>query len=157
MDKAESTEGIVETVPSGEKFAKAICGDTKPETVEEALKRWDSGGTLWTVERGGIGPGYEQAIQVGAIELCRVLVGKELPEDDEPLNQMFDQGLHEVCKEFDLGLSGAQAEAIQQLACRYLRDGWKNTVDSVPFDSRIMISNVWPGQRKSVLPAKKST
>ena len=27
----------------------------------EQLRRWDAGDSIWTVEMGGLGPGYEQA------------------------------------------------------------------------------------------------
>ena len=40
-------------------------------TVKDLLDTWDSGSTIWSVEMGGIGPGYEQAIQVLMVELCR--------------------------------------------------------------------------------------
>ncbi len=32
-----------------------------PENAKEAVEIWDKGGTLWSIEMGGLGPGYEQA------------------------------------------------------------------------------------------------
>ncbi|KKK93920.1 hypothetical protein LCGC14_2688070 [marine sediment metagenome] len=35
-----------------------------PKTLDEAIERWDAGRSLFSVEMGGLGPGYEQAIQI---------------------------------------------------------------------------------------------
>jgi hypothetical protein len=60
------------------------------ETVTEMLKAWDDGETIWSVELGGLGPGYEQTIQVAAVEFARA--GKDMPrtEDDEKDTKAFD-------------------------------------------------------------------
>lgn len=42
-----------------------------PETCEEALARWDAGETVFTAEMGGLGPGYEQAIQETVCPKCQ--------------------------------------------------------------------------------------
>lgn len=42
----------------------------------EWLKRWDAGQTVWSIEMGGLGPGYEQAIQIAAAEILRHLLEK---------------------------------------------------------------------------------
>ena len=88
------------TIESGSNILGRQLLRDKPKTVKEALVQWDNGGTLWTVEMGGLGPGYEQAIQIGTIELCRLMVDKEFPEDDGELDKMFDDGLHEVCRAY---------------------------------------------------------
>lgn len=44
---------------------------TYGKTVEDVLRRWDEGSSVWSVEMGGLGPGYEQCIQVLAMELIR--------------------------------------------------------------------------------------
>ena len=41
------------------------------DTAREQVERWDAGQSIWTLEMGGMGPGYEQAIQVLAIEITR--------------------------------------------------------------------------------------
>lgn len=47
-------------------------------TAEEILAKWDANETLWSVELGGLGPGYEQAIQAGAMEALRWLLAKQI-------------------------------------------------------------------------------
>jgi hypothetical protein len=43
----------------------------KPTSIEEALAAWDRGDEVETVEMGGMGDGYEMAIQCVAFELLR--------------------------------------------------------------------------------------
>ena len=144
-EEIKSTQATDQPMTLGED----IFGNSSPDTVKEAISRWDKGGHLWTVEMGGIGPGYEQTIQVGVIEVCRLLVDKELPKTDEELNKQYDDAMHAVCQNFELGLSGAQAQVIKSLAYHYIRDGWKKTIDSFDDkDRHIMVSKHWPGQPK---------
>jgi len=113
-----------------------------PKDIEDAVARWDRGETVWSVEMGGLGPGYEQAIQVGMIELLRRLIGVELPGIDENWHDFLDGHLTEVLKEFDLGLSGAQAGAIMNLAAKFASRGWLATEEVQ--DRMILISKHWP-------------
>ena len=48
--------------------------DSFEETAAEMVETWDTGELVWSISMGGLGPGYEQAIQVLAIELMRDLV-----------------------------------------------------------------------------------
>ena len=43
----------------------------EPNTAAELVAAWDRGDLVPTIEMGGLGPGYEQAIQVLMIELLR--------------------------------------------------------------------------------------
>lgn len=113
-----------------------------PKDIEDAVKRWDAGETVWSVEMGGMGPGYEQAIQVGMIELSRRLIGVELPKVDENWHDFLDGHLREVLKEHDLGLSRTQAGAIMNLTAKFASRGW-NAVEGVE-DRMIQISKEWP-------------
>ena len=127
--------------------------DLYPETVEDALSKWDGMETVFTIEMGGLGPGYEQAIQIGVIEMCRLLLGEKFPEDNKELNDFFDKNLSTVNRKFDLQLSGAQAGAINNLSYRYLKNGWANTIRDFKKqcpeqeDRIILVSNHWPGQK----------
>lgn len=119
----------------------------------EAVAVFDRGEILSTVEMGGLGPGYEQCIQIGAIELIRKMAEKTLPdvegEETEATRKAWDgwadPELHEVDREQHLQLSGAQAGAIKSLAYRALRDGWDAMVESAPADRRIQFSKHFPG------------
>ena len=130
--------------------------DLYPETIDAALKQWDDGDVVWTIEMGGLGPGYEQAIQVGVIELCRRIKDLELPDSSEEdengrnkLNEFLDAHLHKVCRDVETldGLSGAQAGAIKNLAYNYYTYGWRDTLLKVDRERRTMISNSWPRRK----------
>lgn len=53
------------------------------ETAAEALAAWDEGKIVTTVELGGLGPGYEQAIQVCAFEMIRDTLAAHLAATEE--------------------------------------------------------------------------
>jgi len=118
--------------------------DTERVAVDarEQVRRWDAGDSIWTTEMGGIGPGYEQAIQVAAIELTRDNLGRPLPEPESKEAKTWgDDTLRRV---ESMGLSGAQWGAARQLAYRWLRDGPAATHNQTPEDRRILASNTWP-------------
>ena len=48
-----------------------------PKSVAELLDRWDNDEQVQSISLGGIGPGYEQAIQETAIEFARAGLEKE--------------------------------------------------------------------------------
>jgi len=138
-----------------------------PRTAREALAKWDAGESVWTVELGGIGPGYEQAIQIGVFETIRVLIGRdcehrfsEAREADKRLYdsdaKALDAAIHEINEKMDLGLSGAQAGAIKWMTYRTMRDGWQAVLlQAKAKDQTTLVSKHWPGQPRTV--AEKPT
>ena len=71
--------------------------DLYPQTALDALAAWDRGEHVWTVELGGIGPGYEMAIQTLAFELIRAhsegrlaLPPPETPTDGREMARLSD-------------------------------------------------------------------
>src|SRR5437667_4684256 len=105
-----------------------------PLTVDDALTRWDSGDSIFTVEMGGLGPGYEQCIHIVCFALLRHFkdAPRELFDDSEEsrarIGHMMDEWLWAEPEINKLGLSGAQAGAGKTLAYRALRDGWREMV-----------------------------
>lgn len=111
--------------------------------LKDALAKWDAGHPVWTIEMGGLGPGYEQCIQVGAFEVAKRLQDVALPEGTEPLNKLLDDTLRAVMKAVAPaldGLSGAQAGAINNLAYHFVKDGYDETLHQVGSDRRIQAS-----------------
>ena len=102
-----------------------------PETVEEWLRRWDSGKSVWSVSMGGIGPSYEQCIQITAAEMMRSLLASDIDlerfKSDKSYNrELWDsiESTENVKAVFDrLGLSGAQVGAAKNLAAIFYRKG----------------------------------
>lgn len=105
--------------------------------VAESLRAWDSGEIVWTVEMGGLGPGYEQAIQVLVIELLR-----EGATDDAAI----DRALARIRgDEPSSGYSGGQVGAACGLAARVLQIGWTAAFTEVADPERkIMVSRQFP-------------
>jgi len=95
-------------------------------TAQEALTKWDAGEVLWTIEMGGIGPSYEQAIHLAVFEIIRA---------GGDADKAALQGL---------GLSGAQAGAAKSIASRAIEKGWDGMLATVPADRKIMVEKRWP-------------
>lgn len=119
-----------------------------PDTAREALRRWDAGQSVFTVEMGGLGPGYEQAIQILVFEIIREHIGqhKPLPKPGTSANGWMDSCAHRV-SETAGGFSGAQVGAAKNLAYYYLKDGYAKTLESFKEkdkDRTIQVSNFWP-------------
>ena len=127
------------------KKAKMSVLDILPEHARDALARWDAGLNVLTVEMGGLGPGYEQCIQIAVFEIIRDMLDQKLP--DVLVDSWGGQSLTRVDRE--LGLSGAQAGAAQYLAYVYLRDGWKAVVDEMDADRRIQVNREFPHLREA--------
>lgn len=122
----------------------------RPQSVEEALAAWDRGDEVETVEMGGMGAGYEMAIQCVVFELLR---GIEADPDlkkaivETPKGERFDPSVTDKldalthaadAKDPDTGkyklggLSGAQAGAAQNLAITLVARGFDAARTEVP-------------------------
>lgn len=116
------------------------------------LKRWDDGGSVWSIEMGGLGPGYEQCIQITTAEILRHLLerkydvatwdDKEAWERDH--NEMEAAGFANA-RISALGLSGAQWGAAMNLALQLYRRGPRAVMtDERVKDRRIQVSRTFP-------------
>lgn len=116
------------------------------------LSRWDANTPVWSVEMGGMGPGYEQAIQITAAEFLRFMVSEDFDhrtweskekwaEDRDTINAHGHS--NEVISK--LGLSGAQAGAALSLATQfYMRDPWVALSDTMVKERLIQVSKEFP-------------
>jgi hypothetical protein len=120
-----------------------------PDTIDEALAAWDAGEEVQTVEMGGLGDGYEMAIQCVAFELMRALrddpdlrrMNEETP-DNGSFPQEFKDKLDTIVSGLDAkdangrygmgGLSGAQVGAARNIAVNLTRHGYANAREKVP-------------------------
>ena len=112
------------------KRAQVLESIGQPETARDALKRWDSGQSLFTVEMGGLGPGYEQAIQILVLEIVRCFLNDPSLMDFEHFSRRADKIASELDKDNRMGgFSGAQVGVAKTLAYHYLTKGWRTTLD----------------------------
>ncbi|MGH8596002.1 MAG: hypothetical protein ACREXT_05025 [Gammaproteobacteria bacterium] len=119
----------------------------------EWVSCWDAGDVIWTIEMGGMGSGYEQAIQVTCVEMVRwFIVNKtdaaEFADEKKypALRDRMDDALFaENGPLKGMGLTGAQVGAARNLACHIYRDGPTATLtDEHVKDRKIMVSKAWP-------------
>jgi hypothetical protein len=108
--------------------------------AREQLEAWDAGKSVWSIEMGGIGPGYEQAIQILAIEIVRDQINKPLPKNEE-YGVWGDSTITRMDTDSEWGYSGAQVGAAKDLAYWWLKFGPKATLAK---GARIQISKYWP-------------
>lgn len=121
-------------------------------TIEEWLERWDSGRTVWSISMGGLGPGYEQAIQVTVAEIIRHMIAEKYAiatwEDDVTRKRDITKieawsFKHEPITK--LGLSGAMWGAAQNLASMLYRHGPVSVMkDERVKDRHIQVSKNFP-------------
>ncbi len=95
--------------------------DLYGKDAQDLLKRWDSGRSIFTIEMGGLGPGYEQAIHVLTMEIMRDEIGNQLPSK-EKWPEWGDLTISRLDDKMG-GFSGAQVGAAKNLAYSFLKYG----------------------------------
>jgi len=121
--------------------------------VREWLERWDAGTNVWSVELGGQGLGYEQAIQITVAELLRIVLdtnrdsSKWAEKDsgswkkDRPEIEVLALD-NDVIK--NLGSSGAQFGAAMGMAARLHIYGPTKLFVEADNDRLIQVNREWP-------------
>lgn len=125
-------------------------------TAAEQLARWDEGRPIWSLEMGGLGPGYEQCIQVACMEVVRDLLNVPMPVDGDVPGwkawySLADAALDRANEFPGMGMSGAQAGAAKSLAAQFLKHGPKAFFEVfIPehapdrAEDKILVSRNWP-------------
>lgn len=124
-----------------------------PKTCQEWLDKWDAGESVWSVEMGGLGPGYEQAIQITAVEFLRSFVNSTFDLERFKSDKEYCKECWTVVESSEnvkecvsrLGLSGAQYGAAQNIAVVF----WRKTpavalADEAVKDRKIQVSKEFP-------------
>ena len=125
--------------------------------VHGMVQQWDNGDAVWSVAMGGLGPGYEQAIQVLIVELVRdhkdAPLDRAVETDPAAWSSWGDATVSRVNAWPGCGFSGAQAGAAKNVAYRMLRDGYEaflSVARAEAVDRMIQISRTWPRAPESV-------
>lgn len=109
------------------------------------LARWDAGKGVWSIEMGGLGPGYEQCIQIVAAEVLRWLLANtpDLTSDWHKHGNPMEQTVSAVTE--PLGLSGAQWGAGVNLAAMLYKTGPRGVMtDERVKDRHIQVRREFP-------------
>jgi hypothetical protein len=104
------------------------------------LAAWDDGKMIWSLAMGGLGPGYEQAIQTMAVEFTRAALAEQfklLGDGSEEQQEADYERLRELCSKtlgkFDAaigGATGAMFSAAVWLTWRWIAAGPRALVDT---------------------------
>jgi len=118
----------------------------RKDFFKELLNKWDNGASIWSIEMGGMGPGYEQAIQVLFVETLRNLIDKKpnfedkSKEDYETAKDARKKALETL--EVKWGYSGAQVGAATNLAYQFwIKTPYTVLRDKEVEDRKIQVSN----------------
>lgn len=120
--------------------------------IADWLKRWDEGRSVWSIEMGGLGPGYEQCIQITTAEIVRRMIAQKYDGQKWANKDDWKRDREEIEKwSFDnerikaLGLSGAQWGAALNLAAHLYQDGPRKVLtDKRVEDRKIQVSRNFP-------------
>lgn len=121
--------------------------------TQDWLNRWDKGEIVWSISMGGLGPAYEQCIQITTAEIVRHMLDKkydhEFWEDSEKWKEDLEKiSEHTLSQKVikDLGLSGAQWGAAVNLACHLYQKGPRQIMkDKQVKDRHIQVKKDFPG------------
>lgn len=125
--------------------------DIKRSTNEEVLAAWDKGEPVWTIEMGGMGPGYEQCIQIMVFEMLRAMLADPFDWSEERDPKEWRDYVDKIDKTSavmnavdKLHPSGAQFNAAINLAAIFARNGYVEGMKMAPDDRHIMVSKNFP-------------
>ncbi|WP_375382262.1 hypothetical protein [uncultured Sphingomonas sp.] len=105
---------------------------TYGQDAADYLRKWDEKGYAWSIAMGGLGPGYEQALQLAMFEALRIGLDPALTLDHESFGAN--------ARVQRLGLSGAQAGAAMNLARAIAAKGPIATIKLAHEERRIQVS-----------------
>lgn len=117
------------------------------ETWQEVVEKWKKGEIVSSAELGGIGPGYEQAIQVLLFEIMARWENKPVPAPKgEVYPAEYDQHVDRVVGELNKihGFSGAQVGVAKATAYQFMHYGYAEMMNKLPIERHILVSKNFP-------------
>lgn len=126
------------------------------QELKTLLENWDKGELIHTIEMGGIGPGYEQAIQITIFEMLRQLLEAQPSRAEEDYTtENLDPIVEKANPAIEhLGLSGAQWFAARSVATTFYFKGYEEARKTFPEDRKLLVSNHFPQSQKPEEVAK---
>jgi hypothetical protein len=114
--------------------------------LSEAIKNWKDGKTVWSAELGGIGPGYEQAIQVLLWEIVSRWDQGEVKDNEKSYPENYNKHVDGVTNELDkiFGFSGAQVGVAKATAYQFLKYGYSEMMNKLPDERWIQVDRHIP-------------
>lgn len=147
-------DGVKVRYQTEEEYKQSSLEQQYGKDAEDWLKRWDNGEGVPSVEMGGMGPCYEQAIQITAAEILRDALKNfksEEVESDEAWEAMWEEINERSFKNpmiKSLGLSGAQYGAARSVAAMIFKRGPIAALsDEKVKDRRISVRKYFPSPK----------
>ena len=111
---------------------------------EEVIKQWKNGETIFTVELGGLGPSYEQAIQNFLFDILTYLVEKKIDIKKLSEKDKYSECYEEICSKVANGrdLSGAMYGVAKGTAYQFYKYGYGAMMKKAPKDRLIQVENI---------------
>jgi hypothetical protein len=116
-----------------------------PNTWQEALASWDAKEPVFTIELGGVGPSYEQAMHIAIFEVLRLVGDMDIDLHKDTQTIIIQKAIKDANEEKHLRLTSAQADSILLFILRVLTQGWVKTITQYPTDRRIQVTRWFPG------------
>lgn len=121
-------------------------------TWQQAAAQFKDNELVTTIEMGGLGPGYEQALQLLLFAIMAEWPADKPvpPPDGEHAPSEFIQHRDAVVNKHDEslgGLSGAQVAAATSIAYRFMHYGYSETIEKIEAENEdrlIMLTQDWP-------------
>lgn len=119
---------------------------------KDVSRKWDAGETVWSAELGGLGPGYEQAIQILLFEILHLCANREpfpLSVGDK-FSEEYDSVVVEAMNRLEgkmhlTGFTGAQVGAAKMTAYQFMSFGYEEMMSKIPDpDRRILVNKDFP-------------
>lgn len=128
--------------------------DWRTATNADALAAWDKNEPIWSCDMAGMGPSYEQAIQLMAFEMLRAMElnpfdwatisspgGKAAWQTYQTKIEKMPEVATTIHK---IQPSGAQFAAAISAAAIFARHGYAKGMEMVPPDRRIQVQKEMP-------------
>jgi len=120
-----------------------------PEEIswKKAASIWKKGGTVWSAELGGLGPAYEQCIQILLWEILARWKGPTLkPNEKAPgYPEIYDDHVEKVVRSLNkLGFSGSQVGVAKATAYQFMVYGYSEMMSKLPDERWIQVDKNFP-------------
>lgn len=118
------------------------------DTNEQVIEKWKNDDGVWSAELGGIGPAYEQCIQIILFEIFSTWPKDQPVIDGEEYTKEYETFTDEVVsrleKEKKYGFSGAQVGSAKSTAAQFIKYGYAHMMNKLDEDRHIMVSRYFP-------------
>ena len=127
------------------------------DTVADVVRKWKEGDVVWSAEMGGLGPGYEQAIQQLAFDMLAEVHEMPCETDEEKLkvNEAMEDFVSKCDEYWWAGFSGAQVGAAKNIVMVFMVRGPYRALDAVKEERHLMV-NSFPDYIKTIKRQKEA-